>query len=350
VTCYEAVRSLPLADRTVGEPDGCVRVRHCPLSREIGNGEILARLTPAVSQEGIPQFSSRKIGVINLPFLVREGLLMAETPQRSYPIERRAGEIERLHMQGDALAPDTAIMLDRIGVGPGWRCLDLGCGPRGITDLLSMRVGLNGRVVGLDADAVFLDHARQYAKSHGFMNVEFVSGDVYNSGLPARSFDLVHTRFVPSTVGNPEQLLKESIRLARPGGSVAFQESDMLTLNCYPAHPAWERLKCAFAGIFPHIAGHPRPAHDLYRMLRQSGLQAVEYRPFLAGFRSSDRMADYLPATIESTRSALIERRLITASELDAAIQECRAHLADPDTLSTYHTVVQVWGTKPRRA
>ena len=32
-------------------------------------------------------------------------------------------------------------MLDRIGVGPGWRCLDIGCGPGGITGLLSERVG-----------------------------------------------------------------------------------------------------------------------------------------------------------------------------------------------------------------
>jgi ubiquinone/menaquinone biosynthesis C-methylase UbiE len=71
----------------------------------------------------------------------------------SYPIERRPGEIERLHVQAAAMAPDCA--LDRMGVNAGWRCLDLGCGPGGITELLSERVGETGRVVGLDADAVF---------------------------------------------------------------------------------------------------------------------------------------------------------------------------------------------------
>ena len=272
---------------------------------------------------------------------------MPETPQGYYPIERRVGEIERLQIQGDALAPDTSIMLDRIGVRPGWRCLDLGCGPRGIVDLLSIRVGPTGRVVGLDADAVFLDHARQHTNSRGLTNIEFVTSDVYGSGLPAGSFDLVHTRFVASTVGNPERLLQESVQLMRPGGIVAFQEADMFTLNCYPAHPAWERLKRAFAGVFPHISGNPRPAHDLYRLFRQSGLEGVQYRPFLVGFASSDPMADYLPATMESIRSALIERHLIIPSELDATIAECRAHLADPGTVSTYHTVVQVWGARP---
>jgi len=264
-----------------------------------------------------------------------------------YPIERRPGEIDRLFIQSDVLAPDTSIMLDRIGVRKGWRCLDLGCGPRGITDLLSTRVGSTGRVVGLDADPVFLDHARHHANSRGFANIEFVLGDVYSSGLPAGSFDFVHTRFVASTVGGPERLLQESVRLTRPGGTVAFQEADMFTLNCYPAHPAWDRLKRAFAEVFPYISGNPWSAHDLYLMLRQAGLEGVQYRPFLVGFRSSDRMADYLPATIESIRSALIEKHLIKATELDAAIADCRAHLADPDTVSTYHTVVQVWGTRP---
>jgi ubiquinone/menaquinone biosynthesis C-methylase UbiE len=265
--------------------------------------------------------------------------------QQPYLIERRPGEIERLHVQGDALIADTAIMLDRIGVAPGWRCVDLGCGPRGITDLLSMRVGPTGRVVGLDADAVVLDHARQDASSRGFGNVDFVTGDVFHTGLPAESFDLVYSRFVLGNVGNADGLLEECARLTRPGGCVAFQEADASTLNCYPSHPAWERLKRALVDILPKFAGDPQFAHALYRLLRQAGFENVQYRPFLVGFRSSDRMADYLPATMDSFRSVLLEKGL-TASELDAVIAECRAHLAESDTVSTYHTVVQVWGTR----
>ena len=77
----------------------------------------------------------------------------------SYPIETRAGEIERLHNQSKLMAPDTLAMLDRFGSMQGWRCLDVGCGPGGITDLLSARVGRTGQVVGLDMDARFLEHA-----------------------------------------------------------------------------------------------------------------------------------------------------------------------------------------------
>ena len=46
------------------------------------------------------------------------------TRSGSYPIARRAGEIERLRIQAAAMEFDAGVMLDRIGVGRGWRCLD----------------------------------------------------------------------------------------------------------------------------------------------------------------------------------------------------------------------------------
>jgi ubiquinone/menaquinone biosynthesis C-methylase UbiE len=135
-----------------------------------------------------------------------------------YPIERRAGEIERLRMQAAALEFDAGVMLERIGVSSGWRCLDLGCGPGGIVDLLSVRAGPTGHVVALDADPVFLEHARSLARERGRGNDEFVQGDAYRTGLPRASFDLVRVRFVASTVGRPQDLIAGAVALARPKG------------------------------------------------------------------------------------------------------------------------------------
>jgi ubiquinone/menaquinone biosynthesis C-methylase UbiE len=267
------------------------------------------------------------------------------TDSGHYPIERRAGEIERLRLQGEAMAFDAAIMLDQIGVGPGWQCLDLGCGPGGITDLLTARVGPTGRVVGLDADVVFLDHARRRAQGHA--NVEFMLGNAYRTGLPGRSFDLVHVRFVAGTAGEPRVLLQEAIRLTRPGGIVAFQEPDISTLNCYPSHPAWERLKSVLEQAFACVGADVRLAQRLYQLVRHAGLDDVHYRPFLVGVRSGDPMTDYFPTTVESVSGTLFDKRLIAPDELEAALAACRAHLADPDTIFTTVTVAQVWGRVP---
>ena len=267
---------------------------------------------------------------------------MSATFSGHYPLENRAGEIERLRIQGDAMAPDCAVMLDRIGVAPGWRCLDIGCGPRGITDLLSQRVGPQGRVVGLDMDERHLAHARSNASA----NTEFHRGDAFGSDLPAESFDLVHMRFVASTAGDPERLLREAVRLTRTGGVVALQEPDGSTLHCHPPHPAWEQLKAALLGAFKGVGADLTLARRLYSLARQAGLADVQYRPYLIGVRSTDEIVDYLPSTVESLRGTVLRLRLLTEAELDATLAACRNHLRDPGTVFTMYTVAQVWGRK----
>jgi len=265
---------------------------------------------------------------------------MSTTFSGHYPLEHRSGEIERLHVQSDAMAPYAAAMLDRFGPMTGWSCLDIGCGPGGITDLMSERVGAGGRVIGLDMNAEFLAHARRSAAA----NVAFQLGDAYSANLPAGTFDLVHMRFVASTAGDPERLLKEATRLARPGGIVALQEPDGSTLNCDPPHPAWERLKSALLGCFKGVGADLELAKRLYSLVYRSGLRDVQYQTALLGVRSIDPMVDYLPSTVESLRTAVLKLGLLTEPELAAALRECREHLATPGTSFTMYTVAQVWG------
>jgi ubiquinone/menaquinone biosynthesis C-methylase UbiE len=276
---------------------------------------------------------------------------MGEQKDRSgdYPIERRQGEIERLHLQGEVLAADTDVMLSRIGVGPGWRCLDLGCGPRGITDALAARVGASGHVTGLEFDPEFVAIAREKAPA----NVDFITGDAYGTGLPGAGFDLVHVRFLACTAGNPERLLAEAIRLVRPGGTVAFQEADGGTLRCFPPHPAFSALRRAWLGSFPDGVpdGDDDPlAHRAYRLMRRAGLEDVAYRPVLVGVRAGDPWGDYLPATVESLRARVIERGLIAAADFEPTLAACRRHLADPETVFTGFSLVQTWGRVPSSA
>lgn len=267
---------------------------------------------------------------------------MSAARSGSYPIERRRGEIERLEVQAAALAADADFLFDRIGVAPGWTCLDLGCGPGGVAERLVRRVAGRGRVVGLDSEPAFLEHARSR-----IAGAEFVQGDAYATGLPGASFDLVHMRFIAGTAGAPERLLAEAIRLARPGGTVALQEADVTTLHCYPPHPAWDRLRGALEGVFAAVGADPHLGRRLFALVRQAGLEDVQYRPFLVGVRSGDPLVDYLPSTVESVRAAVLGRGIMNEPDLERSLAACRAHLRKPDTIFTMYTVAQVWGRRP---
>jgi hypothetical protein len=153
-------------------------------------------------------------------------------------------------------------------------------------------------------------------------------------------------RFVASTAGDPERLVAEAIRLVRSGGIVALQEPDGSTLNCYPPHPAWDRLKFAFMAAFKGVGADLELARRLYSLVHQTGLEDVQYRTALVSVRSIDPMVDYLPSTVESLRGAVLRLGLITENDLAAALADCRRHLAKAGTSFTMYTVAQVWGRK----
>jgi len=57
-----------------------------------------------------------------------------------YSLGSSDSETARLQRQPDQLRPDNSALLDRVGLRPGPSAIDLGCGPRGILDLLAERV------------------------------------------------------------------------------------------------------------------------------------------------------------------------------------------------------------------
>src|SRR5258706_15412073 len=107
-------------------------------------------------------------------------------------------------------------------------------------------------------------------------------------------------RFIGSTAGRPEALLREAVRLARSGGIVAMQEPDMGTLTCHPPHPAWDALRSALVGAFASADADINLARRLYALAHQTGLLDVQYRPFLVGVGSLEPLVGYLPSTVEA--------------------------------------------------
>src|SRR5262245_29437461 len=120
-------------------------------------------------------------------------------------------------MQAAEYEASTTWLLDAIGVQPGSRVLDVGCGPIGILRLLSERVGPTGHVVGLERERRFVDSAQREIERLGLTNVEVIEADALHSGLEQESFELVHERLVMVNVPEREQLLDEMLALTARG-------------------------------------------------------------------------------------------------------------------------------------
>src|SRR4051812_14686357 len=147
---------------------------------------------------------------------------MAHANSPSYPLGGTSTERDRLLRQAEQYEPPTNWLLDQIGVQPGWRAVDIGCGPIGILNLLSQRVGPRGKVVGLEREPRFVEMARAEIAKRDLGNVTVVQADGLNTGLEKSSFDLVHERLVLINVSAREAFLSEMLSLLRPGGAVAL--------------------------------------------------------------------------------------------------------------------------------
>ena len=175
-----------------------------------------------------------------------------------YLLGHEAAEERRLVRQAQELAGETRWLFDQLDLPVGARALDLGCGPRGVLDLLSARVGSSGTVVGLDRGEDTLARARAFVAEQGLHNVELIQGDARATGQPHGSFELVHARLVLVNVPRPEEIVREMVALARPGGVVASHEADYLPHRCDPPCAAWERL-------FELFQAHSRSRRRLVR-------------------------------------------------------------------------------------
>jgi SAM-dependent methyltransferase len=267
-----------------------------------------------------------------------------------YALGADTDETARLRRQSEELQPEARALLGRLrelGLRPGQTAIDLGCGPRGILDLLAEAVGPDARVVGLDADHAHVAAARRYAFSRGFANVEVLAGDARHTRLPAESFDLVHTRTLLVTIPEPAEVVAEMVRLARPGGLVASQEPDADFSICYPPLPEWDRLWSLFRASFPRAGADLRLGRRLTELFRGAGLTDVGATVYASCYPAGHSRRTVIPDLVRSLHPVILSLGLAGERELADVDAAVRAHLADPRTLIMPHLLVTAWGRKP---
>lgn len=253
-------------------------------------------------------------------------------------------EIERLEIQSKTWEPDAQIIFDRIGVKPGWKCLDLGCGPSGVLKALSLMVGDQGQVWGVDSNPFCVQAAGKFVSQNNLCNIKLINGDFFAQPLKPHSFDLVHVRFVFTHAGCDQALLNQMVKLTRPGGYVISQESDWSTWNCYPYSRAWYMLRDALIQMIAINGGDINAGQRNYQMLLNAGLEDVQIRSSILALPLGHPLRFGMTRMARSMRSRLLNYGILKEKEFDELISECDQVLADPFVIVTSYLLSQVWG------
>ena len=258
----------------------------------------------------------------------------------------RGGELgyQRLRVLARTWEPTTSALFDRVGLGPGMSCLDVGCGGGDVTFELARRVQPGGRVTGIDIDVVQLDLASQAALAQGMSNVELRAMNVYEWAEPD-TYDLVYCRNFLHHLSRPVGVLRCMWSAVRYGGAAVVEDADFEGSFCDPPNDGFDFWVEAYQRVLRRHGGDPQLGRKLHGYFRQAGIPAPELT--VVQRADLDGEAKMLPhSTIEATAEAIIREGIASADQIQAALGSLTEFAADTGSVCGSPRLFQAWSRR----
>jgi trans-aconitate methyltransferase len=259
---------------------------------------------------------------------------MSEAPDYAFP-HAAADESRRLELFQQRLDPLTMRRVERLAVGRGAACLEIGGGRGSITRWLSELVGANGKVTATDLQLDFLT-------SIDAANVEVLRHDLRTDTFPERSFDLIHARAVLMHIPDDPKIVRRMVSWLRPGGWLLLEEPDF-GMWLADADPVWATHPDSWHQTFPN--GSVSRGRSLLVQIHQLGLADVGADAELDIIQSGSELAEFYRLSMTAIGPPAIEAGALSPEQATA--------LADrptrPDFLACGFAHIGVWGRRPAK-
>ena len=227
------------------------------------------RLRPATSEAPVGQPSRATAPEVPTVYVSQAASVYTETQERL-----RSRYLESKLASGDSHSStsqkDLVQELERIGrvatLQPGQRALEVGCG-LGVWTMHLARQGF--KAYGLDLDPDFVEEGRKQAARQG-VDAHFVAAPAEKLPFDDGYFDVVISSFVLEHVADWRVMLREMLRVLRPGGvaylstnCVFYPFTNEVRLPLFPYYPGWLKrrlLKLAIERYPSWVNYTPTPA------------------------------------------------------------------------------------------
>jgi SAM-dependent methyltransferase len=168
---------------------------------------------------------------------------------------------ELIGLRDDVYRRPLATALERLGLGPGWRCVDVGAGGGDVSVALAEMVGRDGRVYAVDSDPLARDEVARAAAAHAQVIALTQAGE--DLALPEQ-VDLAFCRFLLMHVLDPLVVVTKMAAAVRSGGWVVAQE------------PITTAGRVGGVALSMPDARHPDVGALLPALVQQAGLEVVD--------------------------------------------------------------------------
>lgn len=222
-----------------------------------------------------------------------------------------------------AKSPDMVAQRKRmhaaLGLKPGERVLEVGCGNGIMAREMADSVAPTGTVVGADISAAMVTMARDLCDAPA--NVEFIKADVADLPFVDGSFDVVTVAQCLCLVPDVEVAVRELFRILRPGGRSVILETDWDTLVWNCTEP---RLMDKVVAIYKDVYTDARLPRTLSRVLKRAGFE-IRGRDQFAMLNWTFDPDSYSGHQIDFTKALMEGHPLLSNGELSAWQQSIRS-------------------------
>lgn len=254
-------------------------------------------------------------------------------------------ELKRLGQQAAFFAAATRSGLQRAGIGPGMRVLDIGCGIGDVAFIAAGLVGSAGRVTGIDASAKAVAAARLRAAAGG-TDVEFQEARIEDfAGFDA--VDAVVGRFILLHIADPAALIASIAHRCRPGARIAFIEMDMGAVEATAPFPLLDTCLGWIRQVYARMSLSADMGRGLYPAFRAAGLDPeLEAYTRVGGSNDLAGFA-FLEESVRSLAPAMEKLGIANAATLaiDTLAARLAAEAAAADAAIFYPRIVAGWAT-----
>jgi len=264
---------------------------------------------------------------------------------QSYIIRGGLAGRERLRILSRVMRPTSLALLERAGLRAGMQVLEIGSGGGDLAFDIARVVGPGGRVLGTDIDQTKLDLAASEARELNLANVDFELANISESA-PRRTFDLVHTRFVLTHLGDPGLALKHIRSALNPGGIVVLEDIDFRGYFCHPDCAALWRYVDLYTETTRRRGVDANIGPRLPSLLAEAGFEKIRMNVVQpAGIEGEVKLIS--PLTMENIAEAVIAEGLAGAEEIAGIVAELYAYARTPGTLGCMPRIFEAWAAQP---
>ncbi len=198
--------------------------------------------------------------------------------------------IPLLRNQTRILWPQELPILKKHGLEKGMRVADICCGC-GDVPLLISRELKPSFIQGIDHSAAAISYARGLQKDFDIRNTDFHRGDASSLMMRDNSFDFVLCRLSLQIFSQPKQILKELVRITKPGGRIYALCEDYDHIVGFPESDAIRKTYKMAAEFGDQMGMDLRSGKKLHHFFSQARLDDIRTDHIFVDSNNSERDA-----------------------------------------------------------